>query len=158
MAPKKKKADGRIAVQNRKARHNFEILETVEAGIQLQGSEVKSLREGHGSILEAYARGQNDEFFLVNANIPEYRQAGQFNHEPKRMRKLLLHRREINRLQNEIARGGMTIVPLKIYFNDRGKAKVELGIARGKKLYDKRATDKDRDWQRDKARLLRAKG
>jgi SsrA-binding protein len=157
MARKKKKADGRIAVQNRKARYNYEILETIEAGIQLVGSEVKSLREGHGNIAEAYARAQDGEFFLLNAHIPEYRQAGAFNHEPKRMRKLLLHRREINRLRDEIVRGGMTIVPLSIYFNDRGKAKVSLGVARGKKLYDKRASAKDRDWQRDKARLMRGK-
>lgn len=158
MARKKKKEDRRIAVQNRKARHNYEILETIEAGMQLQGSEVKALREGHGNIAEAYARPQGSEFYLVNAHIPEYRQAGAQNHEPNRMRKLLLHRREIARLSNEISRGGMTIVPLAIYFNDRGKAKIELGVARGKKLYDKRASDKARDWQRDKARLMRGKG
>lgn len=158
MAGKKKKEVRRTAVQNRKARYNFEILETIEAGIQLQGSEVKALREGHGNITEAYARPQGTEFFLVNAHIPEYHQAGIQNHEPKRMRKLLLHRREIGRLSEEITRGGMTIVPLAIYFNDRGKAKVELGVARGKKLYDKRASDKARDWQREKARLMRGKG
>ena len=158
MAAKKKQADRRISVQNRKARFNYEILETVEAGIQLVGSEVKSLREGHGNIAEAFARAQDGEFFLINAHIPEYRQAGPFNHEPKRTRKLLLHRREINRLRDEIVRGGMTVVPLSIYFNDRGKAKVSLGVARGKKLYDKRASAKDRDWQRDKARLMRGKG
>jgi SsrA-binding protein len=158
MASKKKKPDDRIAVQNRKARHNYEILDTVEAGMQLVGSEVKSLRAGHGNITEAYAREQDGELFLVNAHIPEYVQAGPFNHEPKRPRKLLLHRREIIRLGQEISRGGMSIVPLSIYFNDRGRAKVALGIGRGKKLYDKRASDKARDWQREKSRLLRDKG
>jgi SsrA-binding protein len=158
MARKKKKSDGRIAVQNRKARHNYEILETLEAGVQLVGSEVKSLRAGHGNITEAYAREQDGELFLLNAHIPEYAQAGPFNHEPKRQRKLLLHRREINRLDQEISRGGMSVVPLSIYFNDRGIAKVQLGIARGKKLYDKRAADKDRDWKREQARLMRDKG
>lgn len=158
MAPKKKKPDDRIAVQNRKARHNYEILDTIEAGLQLVGSEVKSLRAGHGNITEAYAREEDGELFLVNAHIPEYVQAGPFNHEPKRPRKLLLHRREIIRLGQEISRGGMTIVPLSIYFNDRGRAKVALGIGRGKKLYDKRASDKARTWQREKSRLLRDKG
>ena len=158
MARKKKKLDGRIAVQNRKARHNYEIFETLEAGVQLVGSEVKSLRAGHGNITEAYAREQDGELFLLNAHIPEYVQAGPFNHEPKRQRKLLLHRREINRLDQEISRGGMSVVPLSIYFNDRGIIKVQLGIARGKKLYDKRAVDKDRDWKREQARLMRDKG
>jgi len=157
MAQKKKKSDGRISVQNRKARHNYEILETFEAGIQLVGSEVKSLRAGHGNITEAYAREQDGELFLLNAHIPEYAQAGPFNHEPKRMRKLLMHRREINRLGEEISRGGMSVVPLSIYFNDRGKAKVQLGVGRGKKLYDKRASDKDRDWKREQGRIMRDK-
>jgi SsrA-binding protein len=158
VARKKKKPDNRIAVQNRKARHNYEILDTLEAGLQLVGSEVKSLRAGHGNITEAYAREQDGELFLINAHIPEYVQAGPFNHEPKRVRKLLLHRREIVRLDQEISRGGMSVVPLSIYFNDRGKAKVKLGIGRGKKLYDKRATSKEQDWKRDQARLMRDKG
>ncbi|HIF09821.1 MAG TPA: SsrA-binding protein SmpB [Sneathiellales bacterium] len=158
MARKKKKPDDRIAVQNRKARHNYEILDTLEAGLQLVGSEVKSLRAGHGNITEAYAREQDGELFLINAHIPEYVQAGSFNHEPKRVRKLLLHRREIVRLDQEISRGGMSVVPLSIYFNDRGKAKVKLGIGRGKKFYDKRATSKEQDWKRDQARLMRDKG
>jgi SsrA-binding protein len=158
VARKKKKPDDRIAVQNRKARHNYEILDTLEAGLQLVGSEVKSLRAGHGNITEAYAREQDGELFLINAHIPEYVQAGSFNHEPKRVRKLLLHRREIVRLDQEISRGGMSVVPLSIYFNDRGKAKVKLGIGRGKKFYDKRATSKEQDWKRDQARLMRDKG
>jgi SsrA-binding protein len=158
VARKKKKPDDRIAVQNRKARHNYEILDTLEAGLQLVGSEVKSLRAGHGNITEAYAREQDGELFLINAHIPEYVQAGSFNHEPKRVRKLLLHRREIVRLDQEMSRGGMSVVPLSIYFNDRGKAKVKLGIGRGKKLYDKRATSKEQDWKRDQARLMRDKG
>ena len=155
---KKKRPPGRFAALNRKARHNYHIDETFEAGIALAGSEVKSLREGSANIADAYAVARRGEMYLMNAYIPEYRQANRLNHEPRRPRKLLLHRREINRLAGSIERKGMTLVPLSISFNDRGVAKVELGLARGKRAYDKRATEKQRDWQRQKARLLRDRG
>ncbi|MHB2165967.1 SsrA-binding protein SmpB [Alsobacter sp. R-9] len=148
----------RIAAENRKARFNYEIGETFEAGIALSGTEVKSLRGGKATISESYAGEKNGEIWLVNAYIPEYLQANQFNHETKRPRKLLLHKREVNKLIGAVQREGMTIVPLKIYFNDRGRAKVEIGLARGKKLHDKRETEKARDWSREKARVLRDKG
>jgi SsrA-binding protein len=148
----------KVAAENRKARFNFEIGETFEAGIALTGTEVKSLRSGKATIAESYAGEKNGEIFLVNAYIPEYLQANQFNHETRRPRKLLMHRREVNKLVGAVQREGMTIVPLKIYFNDRGRAKVELALARGKKLHDKRETEKARDWSREKGRLLRDKG
>ncbi len=149
----KKKADN-VAATNRKARHNYFIEDTLEAGIQLYGSEVKSLRQGHATIGDAYAVEKNGELYLSSAYIPEYSGASHFSHEPKRQRKLLLHRREIDKLAAAIARDGMTIVPLKLYFNDRGIAKVELGLAKGKHKADKRQTTKDRDWKRDKARMM----
>ena len=155
---KKKRPPGRFAALNRKARHNYLIDETVEAGIVLEGSEVKSLREGSANIAEAYAASRRGELLLMNAYIPEYRGANRLNHEPRRPRKLLLHKREISRLAGSIERKGMTLVPLSVYFNDRGVAKVELGLARGKKAYDKRASEKQRDWQRDKARIMRGRG
>ncbi|MEE2969424.1 MAG: SsrA-binding protein SmpB [Pseudomonadota bacterium] len=157
---KKKAPDSpnRIAAQNRKARHNYTIEDSLEAGIVLTGSEVKSLRLGRASLAEAYAKPDGDEIFLLNAHIPEYKQAGPFNHEPGRPRKLLLHKRQINRLLASVQRKGATLVPLKIYFNDRGMAKMELGIAVGKRAYDKRQTEKSRDWARQKARLMRDKG
>ena len=124
----------------------------------LTGSEVKSLRSGKTTIGESYAHAKDGELFLVNAYIPEYTQASRFNHEPKRTRKLLVHKREIARLAAAIQREGMTLIPLKMYFNAKGIAKLELGIAKGKKLHDKRETEKQRDWQRDKARLLRNRG
>ena len=148
----------RVVAQNRKARFNFHIGETFEAGIALSGSEVKSLRSGKATIAESYADAREGEIWLVNANIPEYLQAGQFNHAPKRPRKLLLHLRQINRLVGAVEREGMTIVPLKLYFNKRGRAKVEIALARGKKLNDKRDTEKKRDWQRERGRLMRQKG
>jgi len=148
----------KIAADNRKARYNFEIGETFEAGIALSGTEVKSLRGGKATIGESYAGEKNGEIFLVNAYIPEYLQGHQFNHETKRPRKLLLHRREVNKLIGAVQREGMTIVPLKIYFNEKGRAKVEIALARGKKLHDKRETEKARDWSREKGRLLRDKG
>ena len=144
--------------ENRKARFNYEIGETYEAGIVLTGSEVKSLRSGKGSIAESYADARDGEIWLINANIPEYLQAHRFNHPPKRPRKLLLHQRQINKLAGAVEREGMTIVPLRIYFNDRGRAKVEIALAKGKKLHDKRETSKKRDWDREKGRLLREKG
>jgi SsrA-binding protein len=154
------KPDGnpRVVAHNRKARFNYEIGETFEAGIALTGTEVKSLRQGKATIAESYADSRGGEIWLVNANIPEYLQAGRFNHPPKRMRKLLLHRRQINKLMGAVEREGMTLVPLKLYFNERGRAKVELGLARGKKLHDKRETEKKRSWDRERGRLLRAKG
>ena len=157
MAPKSG-PKGPIAAQNRKARHDYFIDEVFEAGIMLTGTEVKSLRAGRASIVESYAAPDGDELFLINAHIPEYASASRFNHEPKRRRKLLLHRREIGKLMGGVQREGMTIVPLALYFNDRGRVKVELGLARGKHTHDKRASIKERDWQRDKARLMREKG
>ena len=155
----KKKDDGfKIIAENRKARYAYAIDETLEAGIMLMGSEVKSLRSGKTTIGESYAHAKDGELWLVNCYIPEYTQASRFNHEPKRSRKLLVHKREANRLAAAIQREGMTLVPLRIYFNRRGIAKIEIGLAKGKKLHDKRETEKQRDWQRDKARLLRDKG
>jgi SsrA-binding protein len=143
---------------NRRARFNYEIGETFEAGIALAGSEVKSLRQGRATIAESYADTRDGEVWLVNANIPEYLQAGRFNHAPKRPRKLLLHRRQIDKLASGVERDGMTIIPLKLYFNEKGRAKLELALARGKKLHDKRETEKKRSWEREKGRLLRMKG
>ena len=148
----------RVAADNRKARFNYEILETVEAGIALTGTEVKSLRGGKATIGEAYAGPSGEEMFLFNAYIPEYLQANRFNHETRRPRRLLLHKRQINKLIGATQREGFTVIPLKVYFNDRGRAKVELGLGRGKKLHDKRETEKQRDWNREKARLMREKG
>jgi SsrA-binding protein len=157
MAEKKERPRKTVA-DNRRARFNYEIGETFEAGIALTGSEVKSLRQGRATIAESYADTRDGEVWLVNANIPEYLQAGRFNHAPKRPRKLLLHRRQIDKLAGGVERDGMTIVPLKLYFNDKGRAKVELALARGKKLHDKRQTEKKRSWEREKGRLLRMKG
>ena len=154
---KKKKNPVNIAAQNRKARHDFAIEENFEAGIQLFGTEVKSLRAGRATITEAYAIEQDGELFLLNAYIPEYDAASHFSHEPKRPRKLLLHRREIAKLDNAVNRKGMSLVPLSIYFNDRGIAKVDLALARGKQKADKRADVKDRDWKRQQSRLLHAR-
>ena len=155
----KKEASGRkIVAANRKARFNYEIGEALEAGIALTGTEVKSLRESRANIAESYVSPENGEMWLINANIPEYRQASRFNHQPRRPRKLLLHKRQIGRLIGAVEREGMTIVPLNLYFNERGRAKVEIALARGKQLHDKRETEKKRDWQREKGRLLREKG
>ena len=155
----KKKDDGfKIIADNRKARYAYAIGDVLEAGIMLTGSEVKSLRSGKTTIGESYAHAKDGELWLVNAYIPEYTQASRFNHEPKRVRKLLVHKREAAKLTAAIQREGMTLIPLKMYFNAKGKAKLELGLAKGKKLHDKRETEKQRDWQRDKARLLRDKG
>jgi len=148
----------RIAARNRKARHNYFIEDSLEAGIALLGTEIKSLRGGRGNIAEAYATEKDGEIWLYNCYIPEYHAGSHFNHEPRRARKLLLHRREIDRLIGAVEREGVTLVPLDIHFNARGIAKVQLGIARGKKKYDKRESEKARDWQRQKQRLLRAKG
>ncbi len=149
----------KVVAENRRARFNYEIGETFEAGIALTGSEVKSLRSGKATIAESYADAKGGELWLVNANIPEYLQAGPYNnHTPKRPRRLLLHEREIDKMSAAVDREGMTIVPLKLYFNERGRAKVELAIARGKKLHDKRDTEKKRSWDREKGRLMRLKG
>jgi SsrA-binding protein len=149
----------KVVADNRRARFNYEIGESFEAGIALTGSEVKSLRQGRATIAESYADARGGEIWLINANIPEYRQAGPFNnHLPKRARKLLLHARQINRLAGAVEREGMTIVPLKLYFNERGRAKLEIALAKGKKLHDKRETLKKRSWERERGRLLRQKG
>ncbi len=148
----------KLVAQNRKARHNYFIEDRLEAGLVLSGTEVKSLRLGRASIVEAYAGDEAGELFLFNANIPAYAAANRFNHEPKRPRKLLVRKRQLDRLIAQIRREGYTLVPLSLYFTDRGKAKVELGLAKGKRKRDKRESEKQRDWKRDKARLLREKG
>jgi len=148
----------KTVAENRRARFDYFIEQKFEAGIALSGTEVKSLRFGDGSIAEAYAEVRDEAVWLVNANIPEFSHGNRFNHEPKRPRKLLLHAREINKLHGAVAREGMTLVPLSIYFNGRGRAKVELALAKGKKVHDKRDTIKERDWNRDKQRLLRDRG
>ena len=150
--------DRKIVAENRKARFNYEIVEVMEAGIALAGSEVKSLRSGKATIAESYASAEGGEIWLINANIPEYLEANRFNHEPKRPRKLLLRKRQMAKLIIAVEREGMTMVPLQVYFNARGKAKVALALAKGKKLHDKRDTERRRDWSREKGRLLRAKG
>ncbi len=148
----------KTVAENRRAKYDYFIDQVFEAGIALSGTEVKSLRFGEGSIAEAYAEVRDEAVWLVNANIPEFSHGNRFNHEPKRPRKLLLHVREINKLHGAVAREGMTLVPLSIYFNGRGRAKVELALAKGKKVHDKRDTIKERDWNRDKQRLLRDRG
>lgn len=148
----------RVVADNRKARFNYEIADTYEAGIALTGTEVKSLRSGKATIGESYAGPSGEDLVLYNAYIPEYLQANRFNHEPRRPRKLLLHRREIDRLIGATQREGYSVIPLRIYFNDRGRAKVELGLGRGKKLHDKRETEKKRDWAREKSRLMKDRG
>ena len=148
----------KVVAHNRKARFNYEIGEVFEAGIMLTGTEVKSLRTGKATIAESYADSRGGEIWLINSNIPEYLQASRFNHEPKRRRKLLLHKKQVNKLAGAVEREGMTLVPLRLYFNERGRAKLELALARGKKLHDKRETLKKRSWDRERGRLLREKG
>ena len=148
----------KTVAENRRARFDYHVEEVFEAGIALTGTEVKSLRFGEGSIAESYAEVRGGEVWLVNANIPEFSHGNRFNHEPRRPRKLLLHEREIARLQGAVERKGMTLVPLSVYFNSRGRAKVELALAKGKQAHDKRQTIKERDWKRDKARLMRERG
>ena len=155
---KPKKSRYKLVADNRQARYHYELGDVVEAGIVLTGTEVKSLRAGKAQIAESYASNERGELFLINATIPEYLQANRFNHEPKRPRKLLLHRKQLAKLFNAIAREGMTVVPLKLFFNDQGRAKVEIALGRGKKLHDKRETEKARDWNREKGRLLRDRG
>ena len=148
----------RPIAQNRKARHDYLIESTLEAGLVLTGSEVKSLRRGRCSIGEAYAHEEGGELYLRNMHISPYEAANRLNHEPRRRRKLLVHRRELARLIGQIQRGGYTLVPLSIYFNERGIAKLELAVARGKRKADKRQSEKKRDWDRQKARLMRERG
>ena len=157
MAPNADKKT-RVVADNRKARFHYFIDETFEAGVALTGTEVKSLRLGKATIGESYADARGGEIWLINSNIPEYLQANRFNHTPKRPRKLLLHRNQINRLVGAVEREGMALVPLKLYFNEQGRAKVELALARGKKLFDKRDTEKKRSWERERGRLMRQKG
>jgi SsrA-binding protein len=156
MAPKgSQRVVKKIVAENRKARFNYEIMDTYEAGLMLVGTEVKSLREGKANIAESYASDEGGEIWLINSYLPEYLQANRFNHEPRRRRKLLLSSREIGRLRVGINREGMTLIPLKIYFNDQGRAKLELALAKGKKLHDKRESEKERDWNRQKSRLMK---
>lgn len=155
----KQEPNHKVVADNRRARFNYEVGETFEAGLALTGTEVKSLRSGKSTIAESYAHvDRHGEAWLVNANIPEYLSGNRFNHEPKRPRKLLLKSREIAKLSQAIEREGMTIVPLKLYFNDKGRAKLLIALARGKKIHDKREVEKKRDWSREKGRLMREKG
>ncbi len=156
--PKKADPNNKTIAENRRARYNYAVEETFEAGIVLVGTEVKALRQGQANIAESYAAIENDELMLINANIPIYAPASQFNHLPTRPRKLLMKRRELNKLMAQTQRKGRTIVPLKMYFNDKGRVKILIGVATGKDNQDKRDTVKKRDWQRDKARLMREKG
>ncbi len=148
----------KTVAENRRARYDFHIDDKYEAGIVLTGTEVKSLRFGEGSIAESYAEVRDDQIWLINANIPEFSHGNRNNHEPKRPRKLLLNEREINKLHGAVMRQGMTLVPLSIYFNGRGRAKVELALAKGKKAPDKRATEKERDWKREQGQIMRDRG
>ncbi|PZO72335.1 MAG: SsrA-binding protein [Pelagerythrobacter marensis] len=148
----------KVVAENRRARFDYQVEDKYEAGLALQGTEVKALRAGEASIAESYAEVRGDEVWLVNANIPEYSHGNRLNHEPRRPRKLLLHRREVEKLFGAVERKGMTLVPLSIYFNRTGRAKVELALAKGRQNQDKREYIKDRDWQRDKARIMRERG
>ena len=155
-----RKADpnNKVAAENRKARFSYEVIDTYEAGLVLTGTEVKSLRGGHANIAESYASMEGGELWLINSYLPEYLQANRFNHEPRRRRKLLMKKKEMAKLSQAVERQGMTMVPLKTYFNDRGRAKLLLALARGKNTADKRQTEKDRDWAREKGRLLKERG
>jgi SsrA-binding protein len=155
---KKETPDRKLIAENRRARFEYFIEETIEAGIQLVGTEVKSLRGGRANIAESYASPDKGELWLINATIPEYPPAGQFNHEPRRPRKLLVRGRELKRLMGAVEREGRTLAPLKLYFNARGIAKLEVALAKGKKAHDKREATKDREWKRQQSRLMREKG
>ncbi|GLK49852.1 SsrA-binding protein [Brevundimonas intermedia] len=157
MAPQSQ-SKSKIIAENRRARFDYFLEDNIEAGIQLLGTEIKALRDGRANIAESYAAVEGREIVLINADIPPYKQANRFNHEPRRPRKLLLHRKQIDRLIGAVQRDGQTIIPLKLYLNDAGKAKLEIALAKGKKLHDKREASAERDWQRDKARLMRDKG
>ncbi|MFQ5624396.1 MAG: SsrA-binding protein SmpB [Paracoccaceae bacterium] len=159
MAPRSKPdPNARTVAENRRARHHYFIEDTLECGIVLEGSEVKSLRQGKAQIAESYANVEEGELWLINSYIPAYAQAKSFGHDERRRRKLLVSKRELSRLWQNTGREGMTLVPLKLYFNAKGIAKLLLGIAKGKKMQDKRETEKKRDWQRQKARLMRERG
>jgi SsrA-binding protein len=148
----------KLIAENRRARYDYFLEEMFEAGIQLTGTEVKALREGRANIAESYASVEGDEIALINAYIPEYGPANRFNHEPRRPRKLLLHRKQINKLIGAVQREGRTLIPTRLYFNDQGRAKLEIALAKGKKAQDKREAVAERDWKRDQARLMREKG
>lgn len=148
----------KVVAENRRARYDYFVEDRFEAGFVLAGTEVKALRQGEGSIAESYATVDGDDVWLINSHIPEYSHGNRMNHEPRRPRKLLLKGREIAKLQGAVTRQGLTLVPLSIYFNSKGKAKVELALARGKKVHDKRETVKERDWKREQARLMRKHG
>ncbi len=148
----------KTVAENRRARFDYAIEDVYEAGIALTGTEVKSLRFGEGTIAESYAEVKDSQVWLINSNIPEFSHGNRFNHEPKRPRKLLLHEREINKMHGAVMRQGMTLVPLSIYFNERGRAKVEIAIAKGRKAHDKREHIKEQDWKREAGRLLRDRG
>ncbi|QTC92615.1 SsrA-binding protein SmpB [Brevundimonas goettingensis] len=161
MAPKKDKepiSTAKVIAENRRAKFDYFLEDNVEAGIMLLGTEIKALRMGRANIAESYAAVEGREIVLINADIPPYVQANRFNHEPRRPRKLLLHRKQIDKLIGAVQKDGQTIIPIRLYLNDDGKAKLEIALAKGKKLHDKRETSAERDWQRDKARLLRDKG
>ena len=149
---------GKLIAENRRARFDYFLEETFEAGLVLTGSEVKSLRTGRANIAESYVSVEGDEVVLINADIPPFAQANRFNHEPRRHRKLLLHRKQLDKLIGAVTREGRTIIPTKLYWNDKGLAKLEIALAKGKKTHDKREATAERDWQRDKARLLRDRG
>lgn len=148
----------KVVADNRRAYYEYFVEEKFEAGIELRGTEVKSLRVGEGSIAESYALVEDEQVYLVNSNIPQYAKGSWMNHEPRRKRRLLMKKREIAKLHGAITRQGLTLVPLSLYFNARGKAKIELALARGKKTHDKREAIKQRDWKRDQQRLLRNHG
>ena len=156
MAAEKPKS--KTIAENRRARFDYFLEDNLEAGIQLLGTEIKALRDGRANIAESYAAVEGREIVLINADIPPYKHGNRFNHEPRRPRKLLLHRKQIDKLMGAVQRDGQTIIPLKLYLNDAGKAKLEIALAKGKKLHDKREASAERDWQRDKARLMRDKG
>ncbi len=159
MAPKKKDSlNGKLIADNRKARHNFEFLDTLEAGLMLTGTEVKSLRNGKANIAESYATEEEGEIWLINSYIPEYLEGNRNNHNPRRRRKLLLHKKEMSKLIGGVQREGLTIVPSRLFFNERGIAKLQIALAKGRKAHDKREVAKNRDWNREKARLMREKG
>ena len=156
MASEKPKT--KVLAENRRARFDYFLEDFVEAGIQLLGTEIKALRDGRANIAESYVSPEGRDLVLINADIPPYKQANRFNHEPRRPRRLLLHRKQIDRMIGAVQRDGQTIIPVRLYLNEAGKAKIEIAMAKGKKLHDKREASADRDWQRDKARLMRDKG
>ena len=156
MASEKPKT--KVLAENRRARFDYFLEDFVEAGLQLLGTEIKALRDGRANIAESYVSPEGRDLVLINADIPPYKQANRFNHEPRRPRRLLLHRKQIDRMIGAVQRDGQTIIPVRLYLNEAGKAKIEIAMAKGKKLHDKRQASADRDWQRDKARLMRDKG